>query len=416
VTAPRPRAQFDPLRLRADFPILGRRVHGKPLVYLDNAATTHKPRPVIDAVARHYERDNANVHRSAHALGERATGAYERARRAVRDFLGAADEREVVFTRGTTESINLVAASWGAGLGAGDEVVVTAMEHHANIVPWQLACRARGAALRVAPVTDRGELDLAALGRLLGPRTRIVALAHVSNALGTVNPVAEVAALAHRHGAVVLVDGALATAHLPIDVRALDCDFYAFSGHKVFAPTGIGVLWGRGALLDAMPPWQGGGEMILSVSFEDATYDAPPYRFEAGTPPIAGAIGLGAALDWLAALDADARAAHEADLLAYAEDALRAVPGLRLVGTAARKVGVHSFVLDGVHPHDVGTILDHHGVAIRAGHHCAQPLMARLGVPATARASFALYNTRADVDRLIDGLRAVRTVLRRCPS
>jgi cysteine desulfurase/selenocysteine lyase len=406
------RAPLDAARLREDFPALAQELHGRPLVYLDNAATTHKPRAVLDALRRHYERDNANVRRGVHALAARATEAYERARGAVRAFLGAGGAREIVFTRGTTEAINLVAASFGrARLCPGDEVLVTEMEHHANIVPWQLACAQTGATLRVAPVDDRGELILDALADLLNERTRLVGIVHLSNALGTVNPVREVARLAHRHGAVVLVDGAQAVAHLAVDVRELDCDFYAFSGHKLYGPTGIGALYGRAALLDAMPPWQGGGEMVRSVTWEGTTYDEPPYRFEAGTPPIAGAIGLAAAIDYLGRLDPEARAAHERDLLRYSEDALGAVPGLRLVGTARHKLGGHSFVLAGAHAHDVGTILDRRGVAVRAGHHCAQPTMRRFGVPATVRASFALYNTRGDVDRLVEGLHAARRIL-----
>jgi cysteine desulfurase / selenocysteine lyase len=404
-----PSPSFDPYRVRAQFPLLSRSVRDKPLVYLDNAATTQKPRAVLDAVARFYATSNANVHRGVHLLSQEATLAMEAARETVRRFLGAADAREVVFTRGTTESINLVAQSWGRNrVGAGDDVLVTTMEHHSDIVPWQLLCAERGATLKVVPVDDAGTLDVAALRSLLSARTRIVALAHVSNALGTVNPVREVAALAHAAGAVVLVDGAQAVAHEPVDVRAIDADFYAFSGHKVFGPTGIGVLYGKRALLEAMPPWQGGGDMIRTVSFAGSTWADLPYKFEAGTPHVAGAIGLGAALEWLSALPRDAVAAHEADLLASATAALRAIPGVRLVGTSPRKVGVLSFTMDGVHPHDVGTLLDLEGVAVRTGHHCAQPLMERLGLPATARASFALYNVREDVDALVAGLHRVR--------
>jgi cysteine desulfurase/selenocysteine lyase len=413
--APVRRGGFDLASLRADFPALHQRVNGKALVYLDNAATTQKPRCVIDAVARYYETDNANVRRGVHALGARATSAYEQARRLVRKSLGADDDGEIVFTRGTTESINLVAASYGrANLGEGDEVLITEMEHHANIVPWQMVCQQTGARLRVAPMNERGELILEEFARRLGPRTRIVAIVHVSNALGTVNPVREITRMGHAHGAAVLVDGAQAVAHLSVDVRDLDCDFYAFSGHKLYGPTGIGVLYGKAALLRAMPPWQGGGEMVRSVRFEETTYDEPPYKFEAGTPPIAAAIGLGEAIAYLGRLDASALAAHERGLLEYSEEALGSIEGLRIIGTAACKIGGHSFVLDDVHPHDIGTILDHEGIAIRVGHHCAQPSMDRMGVPATARTSFGMYNTRDDVDRLTDALRGVRKVMGRC--
>jgi cysteine desulfurase/selenocysteine lyase len=398
--------------VRGDFPALRQRVHGRPLVYLDNAATTQKPRVVLAALRRHYVRDNANVRRGVHTLGERATAAYEGAREAVRRFVNAARRDEIVFTRGTTEAINLVAASFGrTHVAAGDEVLVSAMEHHANLVPWQMLCRATGATLRIAPVDDRGVLDRDAFAAALSARTRIVALTHVSNALGTRNPVAELAALAHAAGAVVVVDGAQAIAHVPVDVRALGADFYAFSGHKVYGPTGIGVLYGRAELLAAMPPWQGGGEMVRSVTWHDADYEDPPHRFEAGTPPIADAVGLGAALEYLSALDRDAIAVHEADLLRYGLAALAEVPGLRFVGTAPEKVGGHSFVLAGMHAHDVATVLDGEGIAVRAGHHCAQPILRQLGVAATVRASFALYNTRADVDRLLAGLGRVRALL-----
>ncbi len=404
---------LDAARLRADFPALQQPLGPRPLVYLDNASTTQKPRAVLDALVRHYEEDNANVRRAVHALGVRATSAYERARRIVCAFLGAADEREIVFTAGTTSAINLVAGSWGrANLGPGDEVLVTEMEHHANIVPWQLACERTGATLRVAPMDDHGELVLDEFASLLGPRTKLVGIVHVSNALGTGNPVRSLARLAHRHGAVVLVDGAQAVAHLDVDVRQLECDFYAFSGHKLYGPTGVGVLYGRGALLDAMPPWQGGGEMVRSVAWDGATWDEPPHRFEAGTPPIAAAVGLAAAIEYLAGVDGEARRAHARDLMRRAEDGLRSVPGLRIVGSAREKVGGHSFVLDGIHAHDVATILDQEGIAVRAGHHCAEPTMRRFGVPATTRASFALYNTPDDVDRLIEALHAVCRVMR----
>ena len=403
---------FDVATVRADFPALRQRVHGRPLIYLDNAATTQKPRAVLAALRRHYVRDNANVRRGVHTLGERATAAYEGARETVRRFVNAAHAHEIVFTRGTTEALNLVAASHGrTHVGPGDDVVVSAMEHHANLVPWQMLCRATGAMLRIAPVDEHGVLDRTAYAALLSSRTKIVALAHVSNALGTRNPVAELAAQARAHGAIVVIDGAQAIAHVPVDVRALECDFYAFSGHKVYGPTGIGVLYGRADLLAAMPPWQTGGEMVRSVSWDDAVFEAPPHRFEAGTPPIADAVGLAAALDYLTALDRDAAAAHERDLLRYAESALADVPGLRLVGTAPEKIGGHSFVLAGLHAHDVATVLDGEGIAVRAGHHCAQPILRQLGVAATVRASFALYNTRAEVDRLIEGLARVRAVL-----
>ncbi len=405
------RASFDVERLRADFPILREFIRGRPLVYLDNAATTQKPQAVIDALARLYGQENANIHRGVHFLSELATAAFEDARRAVQRLLNAPDLREIIFVRGTTEAINLVAHSFGRQqVGAGDEIVISEMEHHSNIVPWQMLCEEKGARLRVSPVTDRGELDLDAFERLLGPRTKIVSVVHVSNALGTVNPVRRIVELAHRAGVPVLVDGAQAVAHLPIDVQAIGCDFYAFSGHKVFGPTGIGVLYGRRSLLDAMPPYQGGGDMIRSVTFERTTYNDLPHKFEAGTPNISGAIGLRAAIDYLRRIDLASMSAYERDLLAYATEVLSRVQGLRIIGTAAEKSGVISFVLDEVHPHDVGTILDQAGVAIRTGHHCCQPLMRRFGVPATARASFALYNTRAEVDALVAALHKVHEV------
>ncbi|HVI93409.1 MAG TPA: cysteine desulfurase [Anaeromyxobacter sp.] len=404
----RPERRFDPERLRAEFPILRQRVHGQPLVYLDNAATTQRPRAVIDAIARFYEEDNANVHRGVHLLSERATKRYDGARVKVARAIGA-DPREVIFVRGTTEGVNLVAQTFGrTRVGAGDEVLVTEMEHHSNLVPWQMLCQEKQARLRVVPVTDAGDLDLDALERLLGPRTRLLAVTQVSNALGTVNPIPRIVERAHAKGVPVLVDGAQGMPHLGFDVRAMGADFYAFSGHKMYGPTGIGVLWGRREHLEAMPPWQGGGDMILSVTFDKTIYNALPYKFEAGTPAIAEAVGLGAALDWLQGIDREALVAHERELLAYAAEALAAVPGLRIVGTPRERAGVISFLLGDVHPHDVGTVLDRHGVAIRAGHHCAQPLMQRYGVPATARASFAAYNTRADVDALVRGLHAVR--------
>ena len=412
-SSPRPRASSADLAAwRAQFPALDQRVHGRPLVYLDNAASALRCRASIDAELDYYRQGGANVHRGLHALSERGTAAFEGARRQVGRFLNAARPEEIVFVRGTTEAINLVARSFvRPRLGAGDQVLITALEHHSNIVPWQLLCAEAGAKLVVAPVSDRGELIVEEFARLLGDRTRIAAFGHVSNALGTVNPVAELVALAHQHGVPVLIDGAQAAPHLEIDVQALGCDFYAFSGHKVFGPSGIGALYGRFEHLSAMPPWQGGGDMILSVSFEHTEYNVPPHRFEAGPPNVAGAIGLGAALAYLESLDRDALRSHEAELLAAATAAAREIPGVRLVGTAAEKVGVLSFVMDGappIHPHDVGTILDRGGIAIRAGHHCAQPLMARLGLPGTARASFAFYNTLDEVAALGAGLRQVR--------
>jgi cysteine desulfurase/selenocysteine lyase len=401
-------------RARADFPILARTVHGRPLVYLDNAATTQKPRAVIDAVSRFYETSNANVHRGVHALSEEATRAFEAARQVVQRFIHAPHAREIVFVRGATEAINLVAQTFGRSrIREGDEVVITVLEHHSNIVPWQILCAERHARLCAVPITDEGELRLDELERLLGEKTRLVSIAHVSNALGTINPVREIVALAHARGIPVVVDGAQAVPHLRVDVQELDCDFYAFSGHKVYGPTGIGVLYGKAPLLDAMPPYQGGGDMIASVSLERTVYNRIPYKFEAGTPDMAGAVGLAAALRYLDALGLDEVAAHERELLDYATGALLEVRGLRLVGTAREKASVLSFVLDGVHAHDVGTILDREGIAIRAGHHCAQPLMQRFGVPATARASLALYNSRDDVDRLVAGLERVREVLLR---
>ena len=391
--------------IRRDFPILAQRVHGKWLVYLDNAATSQKPRAVIGAIARYYEQDNANIHRGVHTLSMRATDAHDAARRTVQRFIHAGDAREIVFVRGATEAINLVAQSYGrAHVAAGDEVLITAMEHHSNIVPWQILCEEKQARLRVAPIDDDGELRMEEFEKLIGARTRMVAVTHVSNALGTVNPLRRMIELAHVRNVPVLVDGAQAVPHLPVDVQELDCDFYAFSGHKVYGPTGIGVLYGKAALLDAMPPYQGGGDMIRSVTFEKTTYNDLPFKFEAGTPDIAGAIGLGAALEYVSALGVEKVAAHGQDLLAYATEAVSAIPGVRLIGTASRRAGVLSFVLDNVHPHDLGTILDRQGIAIRTGHHCAQPVMERFGVPATARASFAVYNSREDIDALVEGI------------
>ncbi len=405
------RGAFDVAAVRDDFPALRQIVHGHPLVYLDNAATAQKPSVVIEALLRYYTRDNANIHRGLHELSERASEAYEQARAKVQRFINAAEAREIVFVRGTTEAVNLVAATWGrANLKAGDEILISEMEHHSNIVPWQILRDQIGCVLRVAPVSDRGEFLLEEYENLLGPRTRLVSVAHVSNALGTVNPVGDIVELAHRHGARVLLDGAQAAPHLAVDVRALDCDFYAFSGHKVYGPTGVGILYGKAALLEAMPPYQGGGDMISSVTFARTTYNRIPFKFEAGTPNIAAAIGLGAAIDYLSALSRESVTAHERDLLAYGSEQLSAIPGLRLIGTAPEKAGVLSFVLEGIHPHDIGTILDNEGIAIRAGHHCTQPLMQRFGIPATARASLALYNTRVEIDRLVAGIHKVKEV------
>jgi cysteine desulfurase/selenocysteine lyase len=402
---------FDLEQIRGDFPILQQLVYGRPLVYLDNAATSQKPQAVINAIARYYERGNANIHRGVHFLSEHATEEHEKARQIVRRFLNAAHASEIIFVRGATEAINLVAQTYGSiHVGAGDEILITHMEHHSNIVPWQILCEQKGAKLRVAPINDRGELLLEEFGRLLGPRTKMVAVTHVSNALGTVNPVREIVEMAHRWNVPVLIDGAQAAPRLKVDVQAFDCDFYVFSGHKVYGPTGIGVLYGKSALLDAMPPYQGGGDMISSVTFEKTTYNKLPYKFEAGTPNVAGAIGLGAALEYVNRVGMDKIAAHEDALLTYASRALVAVPEVHLIGTAEKKAGVLSFVLDGIHPHDVGTILDREGIAIRAGHHCAQPVMQRFGIPATVRASFALYNTKEEVDALVNGIHKVREV------
>ncbi len=399
--------------LRAQFPLLARTLAGdKPLVYLDNAATTQKPLAVIEAVDDYYRQYNSNVHRGAHQLADHATQVMEAARTSVQRFINAREDAEVIFTRGTTESINLVACSWARTfLKAGDEIIVSALEHHANLVPWQMACQATGAKLRVIPMNDAGELDLDGYRALLGERTRLVACTHVSNALGTVNPVRDIIAAAKSAGALVLIDGAQAVSHLPVDVQALGCDFYVFSGHKLFAPTGTGVLWGRRELLDAMPPWHGGGEMIETVSYETSTYNKLPYKFEAGTPHIAGNIGLGAAIDWFTAQDRAALAAHEDALLAELTARATAIPGLKPVGTARHKVSVFSFLMDGAHPHDVGTLLDQQGVAVRTGHHCTMPLMQRLGVPGTVRASLSVYNTRDDIDRFIAALEKVRKFL-----
>jgi cysteine desulfurase / selenocysteine lyase len=402
------REDYDVARIRGDFPILRRLVRGRPLVYLDNAATTQKPQAVLDALAKYYTTMNANVHRGVHELSEVATEAYEQARDKVRAFFNARSPREIVFTRNATESINLVAHSFGrANIGQGDEVLISAMEHHSNIVPWQLLCEATGARLRVAPIDDRGELIMDELVRSMTGRTRLVSVAHMSNALGTVNPVAEIIRLAHAKGAAVLIDGSQAAYHMPVDVQALDCDFYAATGHKMYGPTGIGILYGKEERLEAMPPFLGGGDMIRSVTFERSTWNDLPSKFEAGTPDIAGAIGLGVAIDYLQAIGLNAVARHEAALLGYATEALTAIEGVRLIGTASRKASVLSFVMEGIHPHDIGTIVDREGVAIRTGHHCAQPVMDRFGVPATARASLAMYNTRDEIDTLVRALQRV---------
>jgi len=404
-----PVAMTKPLALLdrgGDFPILSRPIKGRRLVYLDNGATTQKPQSVIEAETAYYQQSNANIHRGVHWLSQHATDLYEQGRESVRRLLNAARREEIVFTRGTTEAINLVAFSWArVNLKAGDEILITGMEHHSNIVPWQLVCAQTGAHLRVAPVTDSGELDMQAYRSLLGARTRLVGVAHVSNALGTINPVAEVTRLAHEAGALVLIDGAQAVAHKVVDVQALDCDFYVFSGHKLYGPTGIGALYARYAILKDMPPWQGGGDMIHTVSFEESTYADVPQRFEAGTPNIAGVVGMDAAIRYVQDVGLDAIAAHERSLLELATEELLSLGGLRIIGTAAQKAGIVSFVVDGIHPHDLGTILDTEGVAIRAGHHCAMPLMTRFGIPGTARASLALYNTEEDVAALAAALR-----------
>ncbi|HWG77502.1 MAG TPA: cysteine desulfurase [Steroidobacteraceae bacterium] len=398
-------------RLRADFPILSRQINGHPLVYLDSAASAECPTPVLAAMDRYVTTTHANVHRGVHSLSQWATDAYEHSRERVRQFINARSTREIVFVRGTTEAINLVANSFGRStLQPGDEVLITHLEHHANIVPWQMVCAATGARLRAVPVLSDGSLDMAAFRALLGERTRLVAVAHVSNALGTVLPVRQIVQLAHAQGVPVLLDGAQAVAHAPVDVQTLDCDFYAFSGHKIYGPTGIGVLYGREALLQRMPPWQGGGDMILTVSIEHSTYNALPWKFEAGTPPIAAAIGLAAALDYVEGIGRERIATHEQQLLRLATAQLAALPYVRLVGTAPVKAAVLSFTMDGVHPHDIGTILDSEGIAIRTGHHCAMPIMERFGLAATARASFALYNRAEDIDRLVNALRKVRAL------
>jgi cysteine desulfurase/selenocysteine lyase len=403
---------FDVTAIRAAFPALHQQVHGKPLVYLDNAATTQKPQAVIDALRDYYAHDNANVHRGVHELSERATAAYEGAREKVRAFVNAASVREIVFTRNATESINLVARAWGdANVRPGDEILISGMEHHSNIVPWQLLCERTGATLKVIPIDDRGDLVMEEFERLLTPRTRILSIVQLSNALGTLNPVAAMAAQAKAMGATVLIDGSQAAYHMAVDVAALGADFYAFTGHKVYGPTGIGVLWGRESVLDAMPPFLGGGDMIRTVTFEGSTWNDLPYKFEAGTPNIAGAIGLGAAIDFVSGIGFDGIGAHESMLLATATAAVESLPGLRVVGTAKKKASVLSFVMDGIHPHDIGTVVDREGVAIRTGHHCAQPVMDRFSIPATARASFAMYNTQDDIDALVAALKRAQSLL-----
>lgn len=402
---------WDVTRVRRDFPILATQAHGKPLVYLDNGATSQKPQSVIDAVSHYYESGNANVHRGVYALSESATAAYEGTRAKVARFLNAREDREIIYVRGTTEAINLVASSFGRlKVKAGDEILVSAMEHHSNIVPWQMLAEQTGAGLKVIPMNERGELKLDEYQKLLTPKVRIVAVTHISNSLGTINPIKEMVKLAHAKGVPVLVDGAQGAPHVVVDVRDLDCDFYTVSGHKMFGPTGVGVLYGKAAHLEAMPPYQGGGDMIRSVTFAKTTYAPIPAKFEAGTPDIGGVVGLGAAVDYLGALDRTAAAAYEQDLLEYATKQLGTVPGLRIVGTAAHKASVISFVLDGIHAHDVGTIVDQAGVAIRTGHHCTQPVMEFFNVPATARASFVFYNTRDEVDILVEALKGVRKV------
>ncbi|HUO81392.1 MAG TPA: cysteine desulfurase [Gammaproteobacteria bacterium] len=403
---------FDVERIRRDFPILHQDIKGQPLAYLDNAASAQRPQAVINAVREYESRDHANVHRGVHTLSERATEAFEGAREKVRRFINARSVREIVFTRGTTEAINLIAQSYGRSrFGPGDEILISQMEHHSNIVPWQLLCEQTGATLEVVPINARGELEMDSFERLLGPRTKLVAVGHVSNALGTVNPVTRIIQMAHARGVPVLLDGAQAVPHMTVDVRDLDCDFFAFSGHKLFGPTGIGVLYARESLLADMPPWQGGGDMILAVSFAGTVYNTLPFRFEAGTPNISGAVGLGAAIDYLEGIGMDRIASYEAELLAQATAILREVRGVRLIGTAAHKAGVLAFVLEGVHPHDLGTIVDADGIAIRTGHHCAMPVMDFFGVPATARASFAFYNTLEEAQRLAESVARARELL-----
>ncbi|HUA92162.1 MAG TPA: cysteine desulfurase [Terracidiphilus sp.] len=406
------RTGFDVEKIRSDFPILGERVHGRPLVYLDNAATSQKPQVVIEAIAHYYRHDNANIHRGVHLLSQRATDEFEAVRVAVQSFLNAREHREIVFVRGATEGINLVAQTYGRQhVDEGDEVLISAMEHHSNIVPWQMLCAEKHATLRVAPINDAGELQMEEFESLLSPRTKVVAITHMSNALGSINPIHQIVRMAHARNIPVLVDGAQAVPHLPVDVQEMDCDFYVFSGHKVYGPTGIGVLYGKVGLLEEMPPYQGGGDMISSVTFEKTIYNKVPHKFEAGTPDIAGVIGLGAAVAYVGSLGLSTISTHEHDLLTYATERVGAIPGVQLVGTAKQKAGVLSFVLDGIHPHDVGTILDLEGIAVRTGHHCAQPVMDRFCIPATVRASFAVYNTTQEIDALARGLDKVKEIL-----
>jgi cysteine desulfurase / selenocysteine lyase len=405
------RTTFDVEKIRRDFPILNERVHGKPLVYLDSANTSQKPQVVLDAMDDYYRHANANIHRATHLLSERATALYEGARAKAAAFINAPDPRNIVLTKGTTDGINLVAQSYGRSmLRAGDEIIISWLEHHSNIVPWQLLCEQVGAVLRVVPIDDLGEIDLDHYAAALSPRTKLVAISHVSNALGTVNPIPTVIEQAHARGAVVLVDGAQAVPHFRVDVQSLDCDFYVFSSHKMYGPTGVGVLYGRGDLLEAMPPYQGGGDMIASVTFEKTLYNVVPYRFEAGTPNIGGVVGFGTAVDYLMAIDREAALAHEDDVLEYASERVREIPGARIIGQARHKTGVLSFLLEGVHPHDAGTILDNEGVAVRTGQHCAQPIMDRYGITATIRASLGIYNTREEIDVLVRALERVRGV------
>jgi cysteine desulfurase/selenocysteine lyase len=406
-----PHRGFAVWKTREDFPILKRQVHGKPLVYLDNAATSQKPQVVIDRLNRYYSEENANIHRGVHDLSQKATQAYEEARVKIQHFLNAPSDREIIFTRNVTEAINLVVHSYGRKfLKAGDEIIISAMEHHSNIVPWQILCEEKGAILRVVPINDQGEFLLDAYEQLLNPKTKIVAVTHVSNALGSITPIRQIIAMAHSRNIPVLVDGAQAVPHFKVDVQELDCDFYGFSGHKLYGPTGIGILYGKAGLLEAMPPYQSGGDMIRSVTFEKTIYAPIPSKFEAGTPYIAGGIGLGAAIDYLEGIGMDTINEYEHELLAYATNAIGAIPGLRIFGTAKEKAGVISFGLEGVHPHDIGTILDQEGIAVRTGHHCAQPVMERFGVPAMARASLAFYNTTEEIDALVTGLHKVKEV------
>jgi cysteine desulfurase/selenocysteine lyase len=408
----RPPSDLDVETVRKDFPILSQRINGKPIVYLDSAATSQKPQSVIDRLDRYYSEDNSNVHRGVHTLSQRSTDAYEDARTKVQQFINAGEDREIIFVRGTTEAINLVAASFlRKHMRPGDEVLISAMEHHSNIVPWQIACESLGGTLRVAPINDDGDLLMDEFESLITEKTRLVSVVHVSNSIGTINPIREIVEMAHRRGVPVLVDGAQAAPHLQVDVQDLGCDFYAFSGHKVYGPTGVGVLYGKADLLEEMPPYQGGGEMIRFVTFQKTHYNVIPHKFEAGTPNIAGVIGLGAAVDYLNHLDRGRVAAHEENLLRHATDAISKIPGIECVGTARHKASILSFVLEGVHPHDIGTILDQEGIAIRTGHHCTQPLMQRFGLPATARASFALYNTTDEIDRLVAGLYKAKEML-----